>query len=105
MGRQLEMTPEERAALIRQGYKPVEIWVPDIESETYRKEAARQAEAAVEADKRSGIVELVDCAAVFPSASLCGLSSNGPEETSIERAISGGNVWAGAVSETVGIAE
>lgn len=57
------MTPEERATLIRQGYKPIEIWVPDIESETYRREAARQAKAAVEADRRAGIVELVDPAA------------------------------------------
>lgn len=63
MGRPLEMTPEERATLIRQGYKPIEIWVPDIENETYRKEAARQAEAAVEADRRAGIVELTDPAA------------------------------------------
>ncbi|HZG27693.1 MAG TPA: antitoxin MazE-like protein [Ensifer sp.] len=63
MGRPLEMTPEERATLIRQGYKPIEIWVPDIENETYRNEAARQAKAAVEADRQAGIVELTDPAA------------------------------------------
>lgn len=57
------MTPEERASLLRQGYKPVEIWVPDIESAAYRKEAARQAKASTEADRQGGIAELTDTAA------------------------------------------
>jgi len=60
MGRPREISPEERAELIRQGYRPIEVWVPDTTSETYRKEAARQARAAVDADRQAGIVELVD---------------------------------------------
>lgn len=60
MGRPREISAEERAELIRQGYRPIEIWVPDTTSEAYRKEAARQARAAVEADRHAGIAELVD---------------------------------------------
>jgi len=60
MGRPREISPEERAELIRQGYRPVEIWVPDTTSEAYQQEAARQARAAVEADRQAGILELVD---------------------------------------------
>lgn len=53
------MSPEERADLLRRGYRPVEIWVPDISSEAYKAEAARQTKAAVEADRQAGIVELI----------------------------------------------
>ncbi|MCK8782187.1 antitoxin MazE family protein [Rhizobium sp. NTR19] len=60
MGRPRELTAQERADLIRQGYRPVEIWVPDLSNEAYRKEAARQVRAAVEADRQAGIEELVD---------------------------------------------
>ncbi|CDN55047.1 Hypothetical protein RG1141_CH27100 [Neorhizobium galegae bv. officinalis bv. officinalis str. HAMBI 1141] len=60
MGRPREISPEERAELIRQGYRPIEIWVPDTTSKAYRQEAARQARAAVEADRQAGILELVD---------------------------------------------
>jgi Protein of unknown function (DUF3018) len=60
MGRPTEITPEERAALLRQGYKPIEIWVPDTGSEAYRLEAARQARATVEADSQAGLMELID---------------------------------------------
>jgi hypothetical protein len=58
MGRPRELSPEERADLLRRGYKPVEIWVPDRSSEAHKQEAARQTKAAVEADRKAGIVEL-----------------------------------------------
>lgn len=60
MGRPRELSQEERADLRRRGYRPVEIWVPDVTSEAYRNEAARQAQASVEADRRAGLKELVD---------------------------------------------
>ncbi|CDZ57600.1 antitoxin MazE-like protein [Neorhizobium galegae] len=60
MGRPREISAEERAELIRQGYRPIEIWVQDTTSEAYRREAERQARAAVEADRQAGILELVD---------------------------------------------
>lgn len=59
MGRPLELSPEERAELIRRGYKLIEIWVPDTSSQAYLEEAARQTKAAVEADRQAGIEELV----------------------------------------------
>jgi len=59
MGRPRELSPEEREDLLRRGYKPVEIWVPDVSSEAYKEEAARQTKAAVDADRRAGIVELI----------------------------------------------
>ncbi|MBA4798481.1 MAG: DUF3018 family protein [Rhizobiales bacterium] len=59
MGRPRELSPEEREDLLRRGYRPVEIWVPDISSEAYKAEAARQTKAAVEADRQAGIVELI----------------------------------------------
>lgn len=59
MGRPRELSPEEREDLLRRGYRPVEIWVPDISSEAYKAEAARQTKAAVEADQQAGIVELI----------------------------------------------
>ena len=63
MGRPREISPEERAELIRQGYRPVEIWVPDPTSEAYLKEARRQARASVAADHAAGIDEVVDSSA------------------------------------------
>ena len=60
MGRPREISPEERAELIRQGYRPIEIWIPDTTSEAYLREAARQARAAVQADQQAGITELID---------------------------------------------
>lgn len=43
MGRPREISPEERAELIRQGYRPVEIWVPDLDNETIRAQLAEEA--------------------------------------------------------------
>ena len=58
MGRPRELSQEERADLLRRGYRPIEIWVPDVSSMAYKEEAARQTSAAVEADRRAGIEEL-----------------------------------------------
>jgi hypothetical protein len=58
MGRPRELSQEERDDLLRRGYRPIEIWVPDMSSDASRKEAARQTKAAVEADRRAGIEEL-----------------------------------------------
>ena len=41
MGRPREISAEERADLIRQGYRPIEIGVPDVTSEAYLREATR----------------------------------------------------------------
>ncbi len=59
MGRPTELSPDERAELLRQGYRPVEVWVPDFSSASYRAEAARQARSSVEADRREGLTDLL----------------------------------------------
>ena len=60
MGRPREVSEEERAELIRKGYRPIEVWVPDFTSEVYRLRAALQAKASAEADRKAGIIEFTD---------------------------------------------
>ena len=60
MGRPREVSEEERAELIRKGYRPIEVWVPDFTSEAYQLRAALQAEASVEADRNAGIIQFTD---------------------------------------------
>lgn len=60
MGRPRELTGEERAKLIAEGYRPVEVWVPDISSDAYRVEARRQAEAAAFADVEDRVMEWIE---------------------------------------------
>ena len=50
MGRPRELSPEERADLLRRGYRPVEIWVPDLENETIRAQIAEEARRIAETD-------------------------------------------------------
>lgn len=60
MGRPRELSQEERDDLMRRGYRPVEIWVPDTTTKAYREDAARQAQASVEADRQADLTELID---------------------------------------------
>ncbi len=50
MGRPRELSPEERADLLRRGYRPIEIWVPDLDNETVRAQLAEEARRIAEAD-------------------------------------------------------
>ncbi|MFN7124588.1 MAG: antitoxin MazE-like protein [Allorhizobium sp.] len=50
MGRPRELSQEERADLLRRGYRPVEIWVPDLDNETIRAQLAEEARRIAEAD-------------------------------------------------------
>lgn len=50
MGRPRELSPEEREDLLRRGYRPVEIWVPDLDNETIRAQLAEEARRIAEAD-------------------------------------------------------
>jgi hypothetical protein len=58
MGRSKELSPEERADLVRRGYRSIEVWIPDTTA--YRAEAERQARSAVEADRAAGLEQLSD---------------------------------------------
>jgi hypothetical protein len=57
MGRPKELTEEERDSLRRQGLRPIEIWVPDLEAPGMDVELRRQAAAVAEADEKDDIFE------------------------------------------------
>lgn len=60
MGRPRELSSEERADLLRRGYRPVEIWVPDLENETIRAQLAEEARRVAEADKRDDVTDWLE---------------------------------------------
>jgi hypothetical protein len=60
MGRPREVSEEERAELIRKGYRPIEVWVPDLEKETVRKQLQEEARKIAEADKAEGVMDWLD---------------------------------------------
>ncbi|MEF2550901.1 antitoxin MazE-like protein [Aurantimonas sp. A2-1-M11] len=51
MGRPKEMTDAERAELRAKGYRQLEVWVIDRDSEAYRTEVRRELNAITEADR------------------------------------------------------
>ncbi|MCQ8780891.1 antitoxin MazE-like protein [Mangrovibrevibacter kandeliae] len=52
MGRPNELTEEQRQDLLAKGWRALEVWVIDRESEAYKAEVARQLAAAADADSR-----------------------------------------------------
>ncbi len=60
MGRPKELTEEDRAKLISEGYRPIEVWVRDIENEAYKAEAYRQSRNAASADVEDRVMEWVE---------------------------------------------
>jgi hypothetical protein len=54
MGRPRELTEEEKADLLARGYKPVEMWVPDLSKAEVRERLERELKAIREADVRTG---------------------------------------------------
>ncbi|CAN7423675.1 antitoxin MazE-like protein [Neorhizobium sp. LjRoot104] len=60
MGRPREISPEERAELIRQGYRPIEIWVPDLTSEAFRRQAEEEMRRIAEADAKEDIEDWIE---------------------------------------------
>jgi hypothetical protein len=60
MGRPQGLTEAERQRLLADGYKPVEIWVPDLSSEAYLAEAKRQAQCAAAADVEDRVMEWIE---------------------------------------------
>ncbi len=51
--------PDERAELLRQGYRPVEVWVPDFSKRQLPRRSGPQARSSVEADRREGLTDLL----------------------------------------------
>ncbi len=54
MGRPRELTEAERAELVAKGYKPVEMWVPDLSRADVRQRLERELRAVRAADIRTG---------------------------------------------------
>jgi hypothetical protein len=59
MGRLRALTNEERSELIAKGYKPVEVWLPDMTSDVLRARLAHAAEEIRKADEREAINEFL----------------------------------------------
>lgn len=51
---------EYRRRMRERGYRPVQVWVPDVRSEQFAAEAHRQALALAEADRRSDDMDFVE---------------------------------------------
>ena len=60
MGRPREVSEEERAELIRKGYRPIEVWVPVLDNETVREQLQEEARKIAEADKAEGVMDWLD---------------------------------------------
>ena len=60
MGRPRELTEEERAKLIAEGYRPVEIWVPDFENPAVYALAEAEAKRIALADQEEDIADWID---------------------------------------------
>jgi hypothetical protein len=54
MGRPRELSEEERQALFARGYRPVEMWIPDLSRAEVRERLERELKAIREADIRTG---------------------------------------------------
>lgn len=60
MGRPRELTEEERQKLLADGFRPVEIWVPDIWSDEFWKQIEEDCRLIREADRRENMSEVLD---------------------------------------------
>jgi len=54
MGRPRELTDTERAELVSRGYRPVEMWVPDLSRAEVRERLESELRAIRESDIRTG---------------------------------------------------
>jgi hypothetical protein len=60
MGRPRELTEEERQKLIAEGYKPVEVWLPDLWSDELWRQIEEDCKLIRESDRRSGMLKTLD---------------------------------------------
>ena len=60
MGRPREISREEQAELIRQGYRKIEIWVPDLGSEVFRRQATEEMRRIAEAEAKDNVAEWIE---------------------------------------------
>ena len=60
MGRPKELSEAEREDLLRQGFVPVEVWVPDWNNPDFRARMQDEARRIAEADRRERMDEVLD---------------------------------------------
>jgi hypothetical protein len=60
MGRPTELSRDERADLIRRGYRPVEIWVPDLENPAIQEQLKKEMERIAAADEKDNIMDWIE---------------------------------------------
>lgn len=60
MGRPRELTDEERAELIAKGYRPVEVWVPDMNDPAVLAQADAEAKRIARADQEEDIMDWIE---------------------------------------------
>jgi hypothetical protein len=60
MGTSTQRAGEHRRRMRERGYRPVQIWVPDVRSAQFAAEAHREAVALAEADQRGDDMEFVE---------------------------------------------
>ncbi|PYE26603.1 hypothetical protein DFI02_102743 [Rhizobium sp. PP-F2F-G20b] len=64
MGRPRELSQEERADLMRRGYRPVEVWVPVTDDMAFQEQLQQEAQRIAAADEEDEIMDWI--AAVGP---------------------------------------
>lgn len=57
MGRPRELSQEERADLLRRGYRPIELWVPDLDNETMRAQLEEEARRIAEGEDQDDVTD------------------------------------------------
>lgn len=60
MGRPRELTEEERGELIAKGYRPVEVWVPDMSDPVIMAQADAEAKRIAKADQDEDIMDWIE---------------------------------------------
>jgi len=60
MGRPKELTDEEKADLLARGYRPYEVWLPDVWSEEFWTQIEKDCQLIREADHRENMPEVLD---------------------------------------------
>lgn len=60
MGRPRELSPEERADLISRGYRPVEIWVPDLDNPEVQKQLQEEIGRIAAADEKDDVMDWIE---------------------------------------------
>ena len=60
MGRPRELTEEERAEMLAKGFKPVEVWLPDVDSEAFWKRLEAEGKAIRESDRRTEMDKVLE---------------------------------------------